>query len=540
MTWVEAPWHGPEPWACQREAFTRFKDARYFGLLMEQRTGKSKVVCTIAAYRYLHGMISTLVIVADPSGVHRNWVEKECPEHLTPTVRPYYLAWRPGLLGTRAGRLLVEGAVEHDGLTVAAFNAESLCTKDAAALIKQLLARGRGALLFADESDFMANNASQQTRAMGFYGQRAAWRGLGSGTPFEEGPFDAFPQLNFLSERILNQPSFRNYKNRYAEMGVRYLGPSTCPLCAEPYGYPARGCAREGCPVPPQAFPEVKKDETGKKKFRNIEELIQLYSPHCIRVLRKDVSDAPPKVYQTHRIQLAPEQRRVYDELHTQSLAELGSGRMVTAALGITKLLRLQQVACNYWPSSDEPEEHQACGGAGCEECGWLGLVVVERELERIVPAEDDPRLNGLHHVLRRETGPAIIWTRFRPDVEEISRRFQVPALYGSTPDDERQAIRRRFASGEINRVVATPDVGGRGYDFSRAALMVFYANSNSLRQRLQAEDRGEAIMKTFSTGIVDIVAEDTVDLKIARNLVNKKSVADLCHGDDPAEWLRP
>jgi N12 class adenine-specific DNA methylase len=70
-----------EPFAHQREALFRSMDAEYFGLLMEQRTGKSKVVLDNAAMLHRDGKINGLLIIA-PNGVHRNWIADEIKIHL--------------------------------------------------------------------------------------------------------------------------------------------------------------------------------------------------------------------------------------------------------------------------------------------------------------------------------------------------------------------------------------------------------------------------------------------------------------------------
>ena len=70
-----------KPFEHQRKAFYMSRDKQSFGLLMEQGTGKTKVIIDNAAYLYSKSKINALVVIA-PNGVHRNWVDKEIPEHM--------------------------------------------------------------------------------------------------------------------------------------------------------------------------------------------------------------------------------------------------------------------------------------------------------------------------------------------------------------------------------------------------------------------------------------------------------------------------
>ena len=80
------------PFDHQRKAFYLSRDKESFALLMEQGTGKTKVVIDNAAYLYGQGKITALVVIA-PNGVHRNWLSKEIPDHMPewcPSRTVYY------------------------------------------------------------------------------------------------------------------------------------------------------------------------------------------------------------------------------------------------------------------------------------------------------------------------------------------------------------------------------------------------------------------------------------------------------------------
>ena len=63
------------------KAFDLSKKRKGFALLMEQGTGKTKVIIDTAAYLYENKAIDTMIVIC-PNGVHRNWVNNEIPIHM--------------------------------------------------------------------------------------------------------------------------------------------------------------------------------------------------------------------------------------------------------------------------------------------------------------------------------------------------------------------------------------------------------------------------------------------------------------------------
>lgn len=517
----------PAPWRHQLHFFDYLKARRWFALLMEQRTGKTWVALALAAHHYHHHTLRTLVVVAYPNGVHRNWITDEIPKHLHRSVPRRCVAWNAARAKSKAYSEELDALAGFSGLAVITLNSEALLTDSAVDYVKRLLRDRPGTkMMLADESEFMANPSAKVTNHLLWFRDKVDFAGILSGTPFVESPLEAFSQMRFLSPRILGYENFTLFKRYYAEL-------APAPWERPPPGAPATWRPR---------IQIVARDDEGRPRYKHLDELHRRVFTVAVRVLRSEVSDAPPKVYQKRYFDLAPEQRKVYDDLRRDHLALLGSGRTVTAAMTLTRLLRLQQVASNYWPPEDDPEEHAACGGAGCEHCSWLGLVVVERPLEPIVPPAKNPRLLALFRELERTRGQVVIWARFRPDVDAIVAALgpnQVARLDGATPPGaERDAAKNSFRSGAKPFCVSNPAVGGRGYDFSNADTMLYYNCSYSLRLRLQSEDRGEGVLKTRSTDIVDLIADDTRDEPIINALVAKKDIADLVHGDPPREWI--
>ena len=91
----------------------------------------------------------------------------------------------------------------------------------------------------------------------------------------------------------------------------------------------------------------------------------------------------------------------------------------------------------------------------------------------------------------------------------------------------------------DIRFFVGNPAVAGTGLTLHAASTVIFYSNSFSLEQRLQAEDRAHRIGQTRNVTYVDLVAQGTVDAKIVRALRNKQDIARQITGDEVREWLQ-
>lgn len=321
---------------------------------------------------------------------------------------------------------------------------------------------------------------------------------------------DLYSQLTFLDPSILGLTSFYAFKNRYAEWEKKLD-------------------RRSG-----RSYETL-------KSYRNLDELKARIDQHAFRVTRAECADLAPKVYQKRFFELSAEQRRVYDSLRETFQAELRSGATLTVANVLTRYLRLQQVASGYLPIL-ESVPCPLCAGAGCGPCDGTGTI--EASTGRVEPISDEnPRLDALQLELEGCRGSVIVWCRFRQDVSDAIERATLigrsAVRYdGSTGPEERVRAISDFQAGNATVFVGNVVAGSRGIRLDRAETIVYYSNSFSLLVRLQSEDRAEAIDRKRSTGVVDIVAEGTVDEKIVSALREKKSLADLITGDNPGAWI--
>jgi SNF2 family DNA or RNA helicase len=226
------------------------------------------------------------------------------------------------------------------------------------------------------------------------------------------------------------------------------------------------------------------------------------------------VLDLPPKLYSKRYFDLTPEQQRVYVEIKTEALTLLDTGDVVTAPLIITRLLRMQQVTCGYVPTDDG-------------------------HVEQMI-GDKNPRLDTLVELCEGLAHPAIIWAKFRKDIDLIMEKLGDKAVRydGQTSDDERAEAKRRFQTGDVQFFVANPAAGSTGLTLTAARTVIYYNNSFKLVDRLQSEDRAHRAGQTFPVDYIDIVAPNTVDVAIVNALRSKVNIAAEITGDNLKEWL--
>lgn len=488
----------------QRRALLMSWDREAFALLMEQRTGKTKVVIDTTAYLHQLGRVKTLIIVT-LNGVHRNWIENEIPEDLPDWVHRETFFMRANHNKKRQEQF--DRALNFKGLRIFSFNVEALSREGKAReLFEKAIGDGKGVMLAIDESsDCIKTYGAKRTEYLIKVGAKAKYRRILTGTQSPEGrPDELFPQYLFLSPNILGYDTITTFRAHFCEFVPMKMGEKV----VDEEGNDLRR-VREiivpGC--------------------KNVEELRSLIDGHSYRVRRSDCMDLPPKVYKRWPVELSKEQRRLYDELKEEYITEY-RGKTLTAALAMTRMMRLQQIICGWFPM-DEPE------------------MIADETWRNIQPIDKvNPRMVALDDVLQtNDDKKVIIWARFRPDLEAIQKHLGARAVsyHGGIKEEQKAKNKRAFQNDrDVDYMIGNPSSGlARGHNFSFATLLVYFSNSYKLIDRSQSEDRAEGNeARRESTLVIDLEAVGTVDSKIIRRLRVKKDLADLINGDPKSLFL--
>lgn len=453
--------------AHQLQVIERSKDQRYFGLFMEQGTGKTHVTIATIVHLYRTGKINGVLVLA-PNGVHTNWSANELPTHcpLVEGQDMYTAVWRSNMGKKRLRQFLwVANETPDDKLAVLLANIEATRTETFIDALDTFTFRRF--LLVVDESTIIKNPKAEQTKATFRIAKNAAYTRILTGTPITQSPMDLWAQCHVLDPIALPYTSFTAFKREFAIEETVYLGPNR-PQFQKIIGY------------------------------RNQDKLARLIESFTYRVMKKDCLDLPEKIYQTCYVELTPEQQRIYRDLTKTCLAMIEPG-MVTVTTALTMMLRLHQVTLGYVPTDD----------------GTM------RQIEH-------NRIKVLKDRLEITQGKTIIFCRFTEDIKQVTAALEHPFVtyYGETGMAVRQASIEAFQNEPECRYFVATRAAARGLTLTAAENVIYYSQGFSLEDRLQSEDRAHRIGQRKNVIYTDLVAQGTIDERIIEALRAKQELA--------------
>ena len=472
------------PFNHQAEALDDGWDRIEFGLFMEMGTGKSKVLIDNMGMLYQSGLINFALVIA-PKGVYRNWVAKEIPEHMSDDIPHRVIRWvsSPNKKQTEEMRSVKD---KFNGLTIFVMNVESFSSlkgKNAGEWMARAL--GSNGMIAIDESTTIKNHKAKRTKALMKIAAGFKYRRLLTGSPITKSPMDIYSQCEFLRPGLLGYDSYYAFQGRYAVVQRKTMGQA--------------------------AFQQI-------IGFKNLDELTNKIDMFSFRVLKKDCLDLPDKIYTARYVGMTSEQFKMYEDVRRHAMVLLDDGELVTAPAVITQMLRLQQIMSGHLKTDD-------------------GEMLY-------FPSK---RMDALTEIMDEHDGKAIIWSRFRYDIQQITQMLNnkfgegsAAAYFGDTTDDERNDIVKNFQNPNhpLRFFVGNPATAGYGLTLTEANLVVYYANDFNLETRIQSEDRAHRIGQKNNVTYIDLICEGSIDERIVKALRTKIDIGAKVLGEEAREWL--
>lgn len=463
---------------------------RHYAVGWEQGTGKTWELLADAEAQMIARAASGMLVVA-PKGVHTNWVLRELPAHFSIPYRAE--AWKSGAGKKKTAALKALLKVDYGCPAILSMNIDALNTKKGRDFARAFL-DAHDAVMVIDESSRIKNITAARTKHAIDLGEWAISKRIASGTMITKGPANLFTQFEFLAPRkgLLGTRSYRAFVAEYTE-----LLPPEHPLVQK---------AARAARMPPQI---ARTDARGRPIYKNQDRLRQIIAPVFNRVLKKDCLDLPPKVYQTVYFDMTPRQRKIYDAAEKELRFERSDGDIMSFN-GLSKLTKLRQITSGFI-MEDGAVLDEDVTGVPAQECG--------------------PRLAVLGELLEDVDDQFIIWCHYRAEIGFVAALLAANGIsfveyHGGIKDAQRDEAIDTFQAGAVRCFLGTPAAGGIGLTLTNATTAIYYSNDYDLEQRLQSEDRCHRKGTVKSVNYIDIVAENSIDVRMAEALQAKEEVA--------------
>ncbi|MEX2982834.1 DEAD/DEAH box helicase [Streptomyces sp. C36] len=331
-------------------------------------------------------------------------------------------------------------------------------------------------LVVADEAQHVKNPYSATAKALRTIGARA--RVALSGTPVENNLSELWAILDWTTPGLLG--SLSGFRRRYAQ-------------------------AVEGGADPAAA-----------------ERLAALVRPFLLRRRKSDpgiAPELPPKTETDRAVALTKEQTVLYEAMVRELLAEVGEADGLERRGLIVKLLTGLKQICNHpaqFLKEHAPKDDTA------RFAGRSGKVELLDELLDTILAEG---------------ASVLVFTQYVQMARLLERHLAargVPAqfLHGGTPVAGREEMVRRFQDGEVPVFLLSLKAAGTGLNLTRAAHVVHFDRWWNPAVETQATDRAYRIGQTQPVQVHRLIAEGTIEDRIAEMLHRKQALADAVLGD--------
>lgn len=250
------------------------------------------------------------------------------------------------------------------------------------------------------------------------------------------------------------------------------------------------------------------------------ERLAALVRPFLLRRRKSDpgiAPELPPKTETDRAVSLTKEQAGLYEAVVRETLAAIAEADGMERRGLVVKLLTGLKQICNH-PAQYLKEDRPRIDGRS----GKLEL------------------LDELLDTILAEDASVLVFTQYVQmarllEVHLAARGVRTQFLHGGTPVTEREAMVARFQDGEVPVFLLSLKAAGTGLNLTRAGHVVHYDRWWNPAVEAQATDRAYRIGQTQPVQVHRLIAEGTIEDRIAEMLLRKRALADSVLGSGEA-----
>ncbi|MFC8239421.1 DEAD/DEAH box helicase [Streptomyces chartreusis] len=254
------------------------------------------------------------------------------------------------------------------------------------------------------------------------------------------------------------------------------------------------------------------------------ERLSRLVRPFLLRRKKSDpgiAPELPPKTETDHVVPLTAEQTSLYEAQVREIMAKIAESEGIARRGLVLKLLTALKQICNH--PAQYLKEHSLRRPAPLR--GRSGKLDLLDELLDTITAEGES---------------VLVFTQYKQMAALLEKHLAergVPTLFlhGGTPVARREEMVDRFQRGEVPVFLLSLKAAGTGLNLTRATHVVHYDRWWNPAVEDQATDRAYRIGQNKPVQVHRLLAEGTVEDKVAKLLEAKRALADAVVGSGEA-----
>lgn len=339
-------------------------------------------------------------------------------------------------------------------------------------------------VLVCDESHRCKTHNSKTTKMVTLLADKAEYKLALTGTLVTNSEFDIFSQWRILDGGRAFGRNFFHFRNKYF------------------YDKNA-GMPRD------KYFPDW------RIRSGSHEDMQKKMEESSLKALKEDCIDLPELVSKKIEVDMTPSQRKMYNELSKNLVAEIQEGAFTSADLALTKVLRLAQIASGFIKDDDG-------------------------NIHRIKNEKEAALKDFLFDVVKEGGNKVIVWAVFKENykqIREICESLKIENVvegHGGIKDVAGEV--KRFDDSEGPGVlIGHPASIGIGVNIKSAAYRAWFSRDFSLEKMLQANARnyrGGSVDLHDTIFHYDFVTKETVEeaqlLALAAKITTSDKIMDL------------
>lgn len=470
-----------EPYQHQKEALELSKVSSSLALLWEMGTGKTGAIINILRYKYNQERRILRTLILGPPSVMYNWKD-EFGKFSRIKQDEINIVNKSG----KARCNLFIKSVAKGNIIVT--NWEALRNAD----LYELISVWGPEIIVGDEMHLIKTHNSQRAKAAVKLADQVR-RNNGTifgltGTLIANSIEDVWMQFRFLDGGKRFGTSFWQFRPRYMiDMNAGWN--------------PNPGQRRFSKWVPRQDM---------------FEELNDKISSISTRVTKEDcLQDLPPLVRTTRKVEMSPEQKRLYKQMEKDFIAILNNAeanhepRAAVATLAVTKGAKLNQIAS--------------------------GFVIDEYGEPYVI--KKNPKLEVTKDLLTELTPnhKVILWCSYKVNYKQLGDlcdSMELPWVLikgGQSAEERHEAVTAFQTDEKVRVIIANRGAGGTGINLTAASYSIVFSRNFSLTEEKQSEARNHRGGSQIHSKItkIDLVAQETIEFTVLQALRNKQKVAD-------------